>query len=211
MPQRKTKPRPEKAFNIIYKLEIIVSGSANTYQARVQYNTVPSDTNECKTSTKRGTRKPLNDALNEWKSEYRHKIKSINPLNINDIISSKNLIDPKHITKLLHYVTVINHFLSQNQPLTDDQSVINAPSNRPPAAATIAQLQVQNELLKSEVEKQKLQNKIHEQQHNIADLENKIEFIEREKQKMRKKLSYYQKENEKNKVCIYICLYTKKY
>ena len=44
--KRRNPPKPAKRFNLITMLEITISGRPNTLNARVQYDSVPSDSHK---------------------------------------------------------------------------------------------------------------------------------------------------------------------
>ena len=99
---RKTPAEKECLIYPIFKFEIVCSGNKDTLNGRVHYNHEANSKNKSGTSYKRGKRRPIREALAEWKSAYRHRVKSLKPLNLNDIIrhNSHKFTKPMHTSKL---------------------------------------------------------------------------------------------------------------
>ena len=210
--KRPTPAQEEVRFNIIYKLEIVLSGNIDNLKARVQYKPVPNDNNKCGFSLRRTDRMEIREALEEWKKEYRYKIQKLKPLNVSDIITKKGYTNPIHIAKLNSYVTIINAWIDTNQsssriPLNDNQQILNtAPqSNAYPSApnqATLQQLQSQ-----TDVQIQQLQNLIQQQQHTMEIMKQQMAEMRNKEMNRRSQVSYLRKEKEKKKVwlSLFVC------
>ena len=147
--------------------------------------------------------------LTEWKKVYRHRLPTMQPLDVNALITKKGLTDHRQIAKLTAYVTIINRWLEANtsppstahiqpqssqpqplqnqpvqppplQPLNDNQQILNAP-----IAPSISSSSTNTDLTI-----QQLQFENERLQHALAmkELQEQIQAQQRQLQEMKDKM-----------------------
>ena len=193
----------------MHKLEICISGKIETLNARVQYKNTW------------GNRKSIHEALIEWKTEYRHKLRSLRPLNLAKIISKKKIKNETEISKLALFVEIINKFMSQNttpttQPLNNNTAILNLQSPNTLSSSTSNHhqfqiLQYQNQLLENVIQQQKrikeLEDMLQQQSNKMGNMQAEHDKMETQKKKAKKQASYYRGENKKKKVCFFFAFF----